>query len=76
MNLFKSGEHIEYATTKFNYVVGDTVEIEYTVRANEWQGQWYGDNSIWRIEKVGITETNTQEQKPIGEGVEPDDLPF
>lgn len=74
LTLFKSGEHIEYATTKFNYVVGNSVSVEYNVRANEYQGKWYGDNFIWKIEKIGITET--QEQGHIGEGMEPDDLPF
>lgn len=74
LTLFKSGEHIAYATDKFNYVVGSSVSVEYNVRANEHNGKWYGDNSIWKIEKIGITET--QEHAPIGEGLEPDDLPF
>lgn len=73
-SLFKSGEHIEYAKDKFNYAIGDKVEVEYNSRANEYKGKWYGDLSIWKIQK---TEGNTQ---PIPEGIastgEDDDLPF
>ena len=54
LNLFKSGEHIEFATTKFNYAIDEMVEVEYSVRANEYKGKWYGDNSIFRIDKVGV----------------------
>ena len=73
-SLFKNGEHIEYAKDKFNYLIGDSVEIEYNSRANEYQGKWYGDLSIWRIEKTG-TSNNTPPAVTIdAEGS--DDLPF
>lgn len=52
-SLFKSGEHIDYAKDKFNYLLGDSVEVEYNSRANEYKGKWYGDLSIWKIEKTG-----------------------
>lgn len=73
LNLFKNGEHIEYATTKFSHSVGDMVEITYSVRANEYNGKWYGDNSIFKINKVESTPENAGiENIPDSE----DDLPF
>ena len=53
MNLFKKGEYLKFATTDFNYAVGDNVTIEYSTRANEYKDKWYGDNSIFKIEKSG-----------------------
>ena len=44
------------------------VEITYSVRANEYNGKWYGDNSIWKIEKAGETAPVVEESK--------DDLPW
>jgi len=71
LSMFKSGEHIDYAKDKFSYAIGDLVSIEYNTRANEYQGKWYGDNSIWKIEKVsGEAVAQTQKQEPS------DDLPF
>ena len=55
LSMFKSGEHIDYAKDKFNYAIGDMVSVEYNTRANEYNGNWYGDNSIWKIQKVGTT---------------------
>lgn len=72
-SLFKSGEHIDYAKDKFTYEVGDSVDIEYNSRANEYQGKWYGDLSIWKIQK---TEGNNT---PIPAAIQEDeesDLPF
>ena len=57
MSLFKKGEYLKYATTDFNYAVGDAVSIEYSVRANEHNEKWYGDNSIFKIEKANPNET-------------------
>jgi len=74
-SLFKSGEHLGYATDKFTYVVGDLVEVEYNVRANEYQGKWYGDNSVWKITKVGSTENESQ-QIPDNLGNDDNELRF
>ena len=66
LTLFKSGEHIDYAKDKFTLKVGDNVEVEYNARANEYQGKWYGDNGIWKINK-----TNS-----VNQDNEPNDLKF
>lgn len=31
--------------------IGDVVEIDYNLRANEWQGKWFGSNQIWKVTK-------------------------
>jgi len=73
MTLFKKGEYIEYATDKFNYKEGDEIKVEYSTRANEYKGNWYGDNSIFKIELLegGNTHAPTKE-----EADKEDDLPF
>jgi len=73
-SLFKSGEHIDYAKDKFNYLVGDKVEVEYNSRANEYQGKWYGDLSIWKIVKLGSEITPMPEA--IAQDESEEDLPF
>ena len=70
LSLFKNGENVQYATDKFTYAIGDMVKVEYNTRANEYKGKWYGDNSIWRIEKA---EGNTEQ---VVAQEQTDDLPF
>lgn len=46
-NLFKNGEYTDMAGDKFPLSVGDEVEVEYLIKANEYKGKWYGDLSVW-----------------------------
>jgi hypothetical protein len=71
LSLFKNGENIQYATDKFTYQIGDIVRVEYNTRANEYKGKWYGDNSIWRIEKAEAPNVEMREAQE-----QTDDLPF
>jgi len=48
-NLFKSGDYIDIAGDKFPLNVGDEVEVEYIIKANEHKGKWYGDLSVWNF---------------------------
>ena len=68
LTLFKNGDNVDYAKDKFTYKVDDLVNVEYNTRANEHKGKWYGDNSIWKIEKAATNEAPAVEEK--------DDLPF
>lgn len=68
LSLFKNGENVDYAKDKFTYKVDDLVKVEYNTRANEYKGKWYGDNSIWKIEKAGESAPVVEESM--------DDLPF
>lgn len=72
LSMFKNGEHIDYVKDKFNYAIGDMVRVEYNTRANEHKGKWYGDNSIWKIEKVDSANQSNEYPKDD----ETDDLPF
>lgn len=67
-SLFKNGEHVKHAKefSKYNKV-GDIVEIDFSLRANGYQGKWYGSNSIFKVTKqsAGQTSTPTQEAAPI-----------
>jgi hypothetical protein len=56
---------------------GDTVEVSFNVESREYEGKWYTNINAWKVwhEKEGIT-TQEQENAPIGEGMEPDQLPF
>lgn len=57
-----------------NYAVGQQVDVHYSVKAREYQGRWYNDVDLYKIERV------TEEASPApnipasaeGEG----DLPF
>ncbi len=70
-NLMKSGEYITHVQnfTKYN-PVGTTVEVEYNLRANEYQGKWYGDNSVFKVTKIGEAVAASVDE------VEDDGLPF
>jgi hypothetical protein len=70
-SLFKSGEHIEYATNKFTYAEGDKVEVEYNVRANEYNDKWYGDNSVWKVNKLEGATSEPAQVEDVEQG-----LPF
>jgi hypothetical protein len=79
-SLFKSGEHIKYATTDFNYKIGQLVEVEFNLKGNEYNNNHYGDLSIWKITAFNDeVKVNTYED---GVATNPassddtDDLPF
>lgn len=66
LSLFKNGDHVQYVKEKFSYKVGDSVAIEYSIRANEYKGKWYGDNSIFKIDKAeGVTATEEDSSLPF-----------
>lgn len=81
---FKSGDHVKYAKEFCNYYKeGDEVEIEFNLKKTVYQkkdgsgeGAFY-KTSAWKVTKAkGITTQESQDTAPIGEGVEPDDLPY
>lgn len=66
-NLFKNGEYVDMADSKFPVKVGDEVEVEYLIRANEYKGKWYGDLSVWSFNLL---------QKAQSGSTPDDDAPF
>ena len=60
---------------KFNKV-GDTVNVEFNVSCNEWQGKYFTSLSAWRIEKAqGVIDTPAESFPEVNE-VDDDSLPF
>lgn len=57
--------------------IGDVVEVDYNLRANEWQGKWFGSNQIWRVTKEAQAQAPTS--APViapAPPVDTGDLPF
>lgn len=50
--MFKTGEYMKSVLEYFPKV-GDSVEIDYSLKANEYKGQFYGDNDVFKITKIG-----------------------
>ena len=60
--------------SKYNKV-GDEVEVQFNVSANEWQDKYFVSLSFWRADKIG---SGAEQPQPV-EAVsvdEDDDLPF
>lgn len=73
INMYKAGEYLGHIDKflEFNKV-GDEVEVEFTIRGQEYQGKIYNSLSHWRCEK---TETIKSEQPKQAEDQD-NDLPF
>jgi hypothetical protein len=64
---FEKAENAEKLNnlTKYNKV-GDEVEIEFNIKANEWQGKIFTNLAAWRISKASTptNEAQGQEDEP------------
>jgi len=74
-NLYKGEEHLKHIENfTFNTHVGDMVEVEFNIKCREYNGKWYTNLDMWRIEKIDkaahdeIVETLKEQAD--------DDLPF
>jgi hypothetical protein len=47
------------------YRVGDKVEVTYQVTAREWQGKWYNNVDLYKIESADQPVQQTQVQQPV-----------
>ena len=77
--MFKTGEYMK-SVLEFFPKVGDEVEIDYKIKANEYKGNFYGDNDVFKITKIGGGQQQTKAspqpavaQQGFDDG---DDLPF
>lgn len=76
-DLFKKGENIKYIDDSINFAVGDVVSIEYNLSGSEYQGRWFGNNSIWKVEKASSQSTPPPPTPPTSSNNDDsDDLPF
>ena len=64
-SLFKSGEYIKNAKefSKYNKI-GDVVVIDFSMKANEYEGRYYGANSVFKINKETGTQSSEVSQEP------------
>lgn len=49
-------------------IVGDKVEVTYQVTAREWNGRWYNNVDLYKIESA---EEKPQEQQPVAPNPQP-----
>lgn len=74
---FKKGEFIKYAKEEFPAKEGDIVEVEFTLRLNEFEynGKTIQKNNInaFKIDVVSMAENQPDTQNPTDEE---EDLPF
>ncbi len=64
-----------------HYNEGDQVEVSFNLSSKEWNGRYFHNIDAWRIEKVGVANTNENiglEEPPVFDApaTEEDDLPF
>tara|TARA_R110000823_G_scaffold84258_1_gene189646 strand:+ start:28 stop:366 length:339 start_codon:yes stop_codon:yes gene_type:complete len=71
VGMYKKAEYAEHVDNllKFNKV-GDSVELEFTIRSQEHNGRIYNNISHWKLEQM-----ETEPTVKVGEP-EADDLPF
>lgn len=74
--MFKTGEYMKSVIEYFPKV-GEDVEIEYNLKANEYKGNFYGDNDVFKITKVGGQQQSQPQAQAAQQGFDDgDDLPF
>lgn len=72
--LFASGEHLEKIDNLLKYnKVGDMVKVQFNVNASEYNGKYYTNLSVWRVDN-----SKRPEAQPATESFSEveDDLPF
>jgi hypothetical protein len=73
LQMYKKADYAEHIDNFVKYnKVGDVVEVEFTVRGQEYQGRVYNSLNHWNIIKAEAVGNTPQELQPE----ESDDLPF
>ena len=68
IGLYKKAEYAEHVDNFIKYnKVGDEVEVEFTIRSQEYNGKIYNNLNHWKLDKVGATTTAKEDVE---------DLPF
>lgn len=73
INMYKKDEYVSHIDKflEFNKV-GDEVEVEFTIRGQEYNGKVYNNLSHWRCDKVSVVANSTPTQQEHSN----DGLPF
>lgn len=73
-NLYKSKEYVDQIDNFLSFnKVGDSVQIEFTIRGREYNGKVYNSLSHWRVEKIDSNNNNINAKESKEEVA---DLPF
>ena len=59
---------------EFGLKVGQEVNAYFNIDGQEWQGKWFGKNSLWKVDKLS---SNSTTQAPVAQPQDNgSDLPF
>ena len=75
-SMFKKGDYLEYATSKFDFAVGDFVNVEFSLSCNEYQGKFYNDLRVFKISKNSGVEEVSSSMPSLPSSDEENPLPF
>ena len=68
INMYNKAEYAEHVVNFIEYnKIGDEVEVEFTIRGNQYNGRVYNSLSHWRCDKVGAAkvESNNEDGLPF-----------
>ncbi len=73
-DLFKGAEYAEHVDkfVQFNHV-GDNVEVEFNIKCQEYNGKWYTNLSVWKVEKLTAPQPTAEQ---LGDDTQDTSLPF
>ena len=71
-DMYKGADHLAHIDNFIKYNnIGDSVEVEWNVRTNEYQGRYYVSLSSWKC-----TKEIAQQQEEVATETQEDGLPF
>ena len=75
LSMFNMAEKMDYVDNfkKYNKI-GDNIKVQYSTEASEYNGNYFGKNKPFKVERITSSEakpTSKKQPEPIG-----DDLPF
>ena len=74
-DLFKGVKHVKHVDDFLQHnKIGDQVDVEFNIQCKEYEGKWYTNLNVWKLEKV----TGAIDPDPAGEETDDDSdgLPF
>jgi hypothetical protein len=74
LSMFNMAEKMDYVENfkKYNKV-GDKIKVQYSTEASEYNGNYFGKNKPFKVERITSSEAKTNNEK---QAVDSSDLPF
>jgi hypothetical protein len=66
----------EERITACNIQMGETITAHIDIDARQWEQRWFNSISAWKIDRSGVSETQTQQQEQASVADSKDDMPF